>query len=463
MRYLFIILTLAACAPAPQTNSLRGDAGTPEWVHSRRYREYSSDFGFVGIGSGATRESAVDAAIADIARQIEVHIEADLHNVQTSRLSRESEELTGQFESAIRSAAKATLSGVEVFRTAESGGVHYAFGYLDRERHTANLARDIRSRRAALDQSVQFADSLAGRGLLIEALGILNESLPAEIDVEAQERLYFSLKGAELPHSLERPGLNQILMQTVRALSTGLQIERISGDGQEVERGRLLPEPVVVRVTATYKAPGSPMPVPGMPLELIRHDGEVIDQNKTDVEGLARLNGIVVGSGESVLRVEPVLKVNRSSPLLKNLPTTLQSKGVGFTYRVGKVTPQKVAVLVRSEIGQDLPAVRSKIVRAITDAGHTVSDGGGLMARAEVREIESREIVGVQGRQHLVRIELSLVLETQPELRQLASLKATSQGLSPVSRADAFADACNKLTLSPDQIAGLIASINNKR
>lgn len=426
--------------------SLVAYGAPPDWFHRRAYREYTPEFGIVGVGSGATLQQAIDAATADIARQIEVEVEGEMESAVQSLTVEDREAISARYYSNIRTTTQASLTGVQTVITAQDDANFYALCYLDRDQFTQGL----RDRLAQLDEEVdrlfQDASNFFAQGNFKAGWGQLEKAIDRAAEGDALYFLYRQF--SPYPYSGSRSAKALDLTQAKVRVQASLRLEKVAGDNQEAVRGKTLPQPLVAK--ALYADLGGTLHPLHQALVICEHErGEIAGKGFTDTEGLIYLPVRAVGRDEQVYRAK-LIQIDDIN--LHSHPS------VEFRYRSLPPPAQSFLVKVVDEEGRTVVEMEEKVKRGLTALGHRVVDSGGeFKVMGVVSVAERRELPGYSGTRYMVKVNLDLkVIEVKGEKIVTQSLFISS-GTSDKGPQPAFAQALQTLTLDEESLSQMLS------
>ncbi|MFN3820823.1 MAG: LPP20 family lipoprotein [bacterium] len=420
----------------------------PEWFHRRSYREYTPEWGIVGIGSGSTLEQAIDAATADIARQIEVEVKAQVESEIQSIASYDREEITSRYRSTIHTTAQASLVGVQTVVTAQDEAGFYALCYLDKDQFTQSLQNKLDYLGKELKQQYHQSVELLKTGDLSSGLSGLDKCLSLASERDAVKFLYaqFSSNGLEDDTEFNAGDISRIRYSLIHSV----KLEKSSGEGQEGIRGKLLPQRMKALATFT-DLQGEVHPIP---------QGLVVVENGAGVE---RARGTTDDKGEVsfVLRAEGVREGVYRLKLVQIQDYTLRSPPIAeFRYRVTSPPPLSFSVSVEDDKGSKLITVEEALKRAISSLGHQINSEGNYELQGTVEVLESREISGFSGTRYLVKIALHLKCYKASKRNLLVQSVITAQGVSLKNRDEALTNALRDIKIDEDTLAEMLSEID---
>jgi hypothetical protein len=443
-------LLLTSCAiSSPRSKPEPVVSAVPGWFHSREYRQYTDDFGFVGVGSGPTREAALDAATADISRQLQVSVEAKLEGVTQSITSNDQESIRSNFTSATKTVSNASLKGVETVQTAEAKGTFYAFCYLDKGGFATTLKTEIERLRDAVAGAKSASDGYLIKGKVFQAIETLIGACRTASEHDATVSLLQVVEGRN------SPGLEYLtgdLSNEIRDCLDGVSLRVESGsDQQDVKRGELLPQPLVGRILSRHGAGGSPAAVEGVTVKLTSAEGNLLEKQVTASDGRISFHPIAVGEGLQTYtaQIEPPVSDARVSKAAKSLSAR-------FTIRVAPGVKLSFSVSAEDEAGKRLQVMEEALAKAVTSAGHVLNRESPIRLVANAQVGEAKTLDGMNGPQHIVKISVLVQLIDSATTTTLASMSVSGQGVGKSSTA-ALEEAYRSVNFSADDLAGMIA------
>jgi len=439
--YLFLFLTAAS------------QAGPPDWFVSGRHPGYQTEFYFVGVGSGDSYDAAIEQASAQISRQIEVKVESESVGFIGSYAEDDQELIRSQYESITRSFSEASLKGAEISDKAAVGNVYYVLLTIDKDKYTAGLRAQLDRMRSEIQQQYDDAGSLIDEGNILQAFQTLIDTGDEAAEFHARAVLYTSISGS--PYLTEDIISAPTILTSIRKLIDKIKLEHLSGDKQSCQNGRLLSEPLVVKVSLRQHSKS--IPVRNLRMSLKDDDNKVIERQYTDDQGEARFWVYAVGedkgkvtAGIDLLRIPSVLKRD-----FRGIQTT-------FSYDIISVPPMTFSLQVRDEKGNRLDAVENIVAKSIQDAGHHVGDDAPFLLSGTVTIDDAHQIDGLDGPQHLVKTELTLFIMEKQSGEKVGSVTLEGKGMHKESEQKALEKSYKKLMVSGKDLTRALSAAAEK-
>ncbi len=425
-------------------------AAPPDWFHRREWREYTPEFGLIGVGSANTRESAIDAAIADIARQVEISVSSEVEGLIQSVAENEREIIRSQYSSTVKTATSAKLKGVQIVQTAEDKGTFYALCYLDRKEFASTLSQDISDRLSSLRAVLNSADILLTQGGIFSAIEMLLNNYEKALECDTwQNMLNFLRTEPDRKLTGEASNIGLEFLYKIRTILNNIYLEKVSGDQQKAPLGQLLPHPL--EVSAYYKSDDNKyLPISGLTIELFDTQNFRLDRKITDQQGLARFK--ITASGEGMPTITAAIAPPLNNQLVQN---SLHGKKVQFTYAIEKIAPMNFTVKIQDENDKRVVEVEELVNKAITQAGHNVVKDASLCFWGTLKSEEKQTINGYGGFQKVFKVTLNLTLQNAEKNIIFGELIFEAVGTGS-SKEQALNKAYNNLSVKADEIAKML-------
>jgi len=414
-------------------------AAPPGWYTSGNHPGYQTEYYFIGVGSGESYEAAIEAASEQIARQIEVTIEAEITNVVSSYAVDDKETITSEFKSIGKSYAKASLTGAEVSEKATSGDTYYALVTIDKEKYTTALRVELDQLSSNIQKQYQNSEEMLGSGKIIPAMQTLLKTGDAAAEFETRAVLYSSITGEQYI-TKDIPSSATILSQ-VRKIVSKVKIKNISGDDQSVFNGKLLSQPLVVQ--AIMKQKDDALPLQDMKLCLKDADGNKLEKQNTNDKGYAQFWHYALGKdkGKAIIAFD----LSTIPSLFKHDFKTIQTT---FRYNISPTPPMTFSVHVTDEEGAPIEAVEQIVSGSVQKTGHHVNEKADFLLSGKVIQTDTKEVEGIDGTQYLVTVELALSITEKTSGKKINSIVLTGKGMDNKSETTALKEAYKKLKVS---------------
>lgn len=431
-------------------------AAPPDWYHRREWREYTPEFGYIGVGSAASRAGAVDAATADIVRQFQVSVEANIESLVQSVAEGDRETIRSQYSTAVKTAASAKLKGVQTVQTAEDKGAYYALCYLDRDEFAITLAEDIAARKSVLTGIYLAADSLLNRGGVFSAVDMLLSSNEQALECDAWQSMLNIVSSQSYAVGAETASLSgPALLSRIRTILNNVRLEKISGGGQSAPRGQRLPQPLTVKTTYGMTE-ANRVPISGVSLDLTNVEGARLDRKITDHDGLAQFEISALGANTQTVTVSINLPLGNQI-----VSSILREKRIQFTYTVEAVSPLTFSISVVDENRNKVESLEQIVVGAVAAAGHKITKGAPLCFNGVVSSKSNISIGGFSGSEKIVKVKLVLTLQDSENGAKLDEAVFEAVGMGN-SETEALKKAYNNLQVKADDIALLLTRAGEK-
>ncbi|MDP8239877.1 MAG: LPP20 family lipoprotein [Candidatus Hatepunaea meridiana] len=428
-------------------------AAPPNWYTSGQHPEYTQDFYIIGISSGESYEEAIEKASAQIARQIEVKIESEINSVISSFTEDDQEHISSEFKSTGKSLTEVSLKGAEVSEKANIGNNYYVLMTIDKDKYSTGLLAELEQTRSEIRNQYDDAEILLKDGKIIQALQTLIETSESATRFQTQAILYTSISGKS--YITDDIISGPAIISKVRKLIGKVKLEKVSGNDQSAQNGKLLREPLIVK--ASHKQKDGLTPIKNIRLYLKDEDNKVIERLHTDEEGIAKFWIYAVGEDMGKVRVGFDLQ---SIPKLfkrdfKDIQTT-------FKYNIVAIPPMKFSIDVEDEHGKQLELVEGLIAKSVQDAGHHVSDKAPFLLSGKISVDDVQKVDGLGGSQYLVKTELTLFIQAKNTSEKIGSITLTGKGMDKASEHKALQKSYKKLKVKKKEFTKTLASAADK-
>ena len=387
----------------------------PGWVETHRHPGYPQGRYILGVGiSEKDPEDAADKARLEVLRQIRVKVESEVEHRKEAFGLEGQEAVREQFVERTRQIVRGEVSGIKIAETAKEDGKCYALAVLDRLRFADEIEAEVSEKAREVERLLEEAEEFADEGKVSEALGSLSQAYELSWETSAKLALYRAV--APVPGTLEAVLPSRVL-SGLRKVTSGIVMEKVSGDGQEAREGEEL-GPMVVRVTREGR------PVEGIRVRFTYADGKRIDEMTTDPEGEAEVEPVARATGPGVGEVI-------SRIVIGGLPEGMRLKGlpeVRFSYKVLR-EGIPVAVEVRGPAGERLEEVEGKLGRALGKLGYPLDDRSPIVLKGEVEVQDVKEVQGFGGTKVLANVRLTISVTVLPSGRMLSSAESSGRGM----------------------------------
>lgn len=384
----------------------------PGWVETHRHPGYPQGRYILGVGvSEKDPEDAAEQARLEVLRQIRVKVESEVEYRKEAFGLGGQEAVREQFAERTRQIVHGEVSGIRIAETAEEDGRYYALAVLDRLRLAGEIEAEISEKAREVERLLEEAKEFAEEGKVPEALGSLSQAYELSLETSARLALYRAV--APVPGKLGAVPPSRVLSE-VRKVTSGIVMEKVSGDGQEAREGEEL-GPMVVRVTREGR------PVEGIRVRFTYADGKRIDEMTTNPEGEAEVEPVALATGPGVGEVV-------SRIVIGGLPEGVRLKGlpeVRFSYKVLR-EGVPVALEVRGPEGEE---VEGKLTRALGKLGYPLDDRSPIVLKGKVEVREVKEVQGFGGTRVLANVRLKVSVTVLPSGRVLSSAEFSGRGM----------------------------------
>ena len=441
------IIILALCLSAV---SCLGAA--PEWFISGRYRSVVRETHLIGVGMGDSFESASNTALADLIKHIETSVKTVSESYLASFIEDDREFIEENYQANITSMSQATLRGAETIVKAEADGKFFVMKAVSKDTWLQGLSGTLDVNRQAVHKIRAESDSLLTRGEVFKALEqlIATEALYSELSSGAA--LYAAIAGSN--YSTGEILSGPAILSEVRSVLGNIQLRKVSGDGQSVRRGDMMPMPLGIKVI--YAGSGTEIPMSGIRLSLKDEDGEIIEKRASDENGQVEFRPYAQGllNGKATVNVD----LARIPEVFRRDVKKLE---VVFDYKVQEPEPRIFTVKIVDQAGSRLGEVEENIARTVVNAGHKVSGDAALLLFGAVEE-ESRELAGMSGKQYMVKVTLNLEIKVKATSQSVTAWSVSANGVDDKSVQNAKKKALQQLKITTKNFAKTVAYAGSK-
>jgi len=465
-------------------------AAPPGWFTSGQHPSYVNEFYFVGVGAGASYDEAFEQAAAQLSRQIEVHVTAQMNSFISSFSEDDREHITSTFKSVSESVSEASLKGAQVSEKAVIESVHYILLTIDKELYATGLRVELDQARSDIQKQYDDAETLLAEGKILNAIQIMVETGDAAAKFHSRAVLYSSISG--VPYLTDDILSAPAILSKARKLIGKIKLEKLSGDAQYGVNGKLLANPLIVR--ASFKQKDDTVPLEHLKLQLrnedgraikglqpdedgkpvwifaygtvpIRHlrlslrseDNRVIEKLHTDEDGRAEF--WIYAFGEDKNKVTVSVDLLRIPDLFRKDFRDIQAS---FKYNIVSTPPMTFSIEVIGESGAVLDIVEDIVARSVQDAGHHVNDNAPFLLSGKVYRADTKQIDGLDGQQYLVETELILTIQERSTGEKIGTVTLTGKGLDKESENNALQKSYRKLKVSRKELAKTLANASEK-
>ncbi|MCF7810025.1 LPP20 family lipoprotein [bacterium] len=428
-------------------------AAPPGWFTSGTHPRYQTEFYFVGVGSGENYDAAIEAASEQIARQIEVTIENEITNVVSSHAVDDKETITSEYKSIGKSYAKASLKGAEVSEKVTSGNTYYALVTIEKDKYATGLLVELDRMHSELQKQYQDSEEMLDSGKIIPAIKVLMETGDTAAQFETRAILYSSITGKQ--YNTDDVTSSAAILSQIHKIISRIKIEKTSGDNQTAMNGRLLPEPLSVRVFMKQK--GDAIPLSDLQLCLDDIDGNKLEQQNTDSEGYVSFWHNAVGDDKGKATIAFDLKMIPA--MFKRDFKTIQTT---FRYNISPTPSMTFSVHVMDEEGAPVEDIEQIVSGSVQKAGHHINENGDFLLSGKVILTDSKMVDGIDGAQYLVSVKLPLSITEKKSGDRIGSIDLTGKGMDKKSEKGAKEKAYKKLNVPKREFQKTLANASVK-
>lgn len=355
---IFSMLLWVGCASAKPTKmTSEKEIAAPDessaWIYSSSDPRFPHSLYIVGKGySQKSAEEAKRKAMVDVEKQISVMIKSVDTRQKKEMLHAENSwqwENNAHF-SKLRTSGK--VEGIEVVREAKQPDGWHALAVLDKMEFVERTVAAIAQLENEIDLSLKNAEEWIQKNDPAAALAQLEG---VREKMEQRDLLWVRLSAVDAGQAAEIKRRNIVDLESIGGkIAAAIEVKLVAGQGQEIESGMMLPQPLLFAVSLSGK------PVARVPVALLSDDGRrVIETRLSDSEGriewqpVGRLAGT---AGENKLRFGLRLPVDASWRKL------LQERDLFVNYRIkSSMLPLRIhlegGVALRQDVVDQLKTV----------------------------------------------------------------------------------------------------------
>jgi len=426
-------------------------AGPPEWFISSKYDWVDPSTHIIGVGSGMSYDVASERAGADIAGQIESHIEAQSEVIISSYIEDDREYIRETFRSSTKSFTSMVIKGAQIMEKAQDGDKFYILMAVLKNNFLSELASELDQKQAVIKKIRKDADDLISDGKIFPALEMFMETDELVAGLITRASLYTAIAGKPYINSQALSG--PAILSEVRKVLGKIKIEKVSGDKQSGKSGRLLSEPLVVRVY--YKKDDVSMP--DVRLKLKDNDGKTTDRQYTGDKGQAGFWAYALGNEKGRMTISIDLRkipeVFRRD--IKEVSTT-------FKYEISETVPVAFTVKIVDENDRRIDKVERIISQSVIKAGHHISDVAPFWLTGKMEPVEAHKIDGFDGAMYQVKTELELFMKAKATGETVDSITLKADGLDKKSEKTAVKKSHDKLKVKKKDMAKMLANAGDE-
>lgn len=428
-------------------------AAPPGWFTSGQHPDYVNEFYFVGVGAGASYDEAFKQASAQLARQIEVHVTAQMNSFISSFSEDDQEHITSTFKSISESFSDASLKGAQVSEKTVIESVHYILLTIDKEKYATGLRVELDQTRSDIQKQYDDAETLLEEGKILNAIMIMVETGDAAAKFHSRAVLYSSISG--VPYITEDILSAPAILSKARKLIGKIKLDKLSGDDQSGVNGKLLANPLIVR--ASFEQKGDTVPLRHLRLSLRDEDNRAIEKLYTDENG--RTEFWIYAFGEDKSKVTVSVDLLRIPDLFRK---DFRDTQASFKYNIASTPPMIFSIEVIGETGAVLDIVEDIVAGSIQDAGHHVNDNAPFLLSGKVYRAETKQIDGLDGPQYLVETELILTIQERSTGEKIGTITLNGKGMDKESENNALQKSYRKLKVPRKEMAKTLANASEK-
>ncbi len=275
------------------------------WIETGDHEEYPQEMYFNGLGvSDKSEEKARALAQADLRKQITVKVQSRVKDYVESQQINGDETIFEASSSEMTAYSIGELEGAQVVRTEKKGSQFYALAVLDKSKFAKTMQGRIHVLNLSMMKRMDAAQSELSQGNISI---VLSQLISIEEELREGDELRTLLSAVVAPGVEEQAPYTKadIDLLYVKCVKD-IRMNAVSGDGQNIEVGESLNEPLAVQITAKSK------PVSGMEVRLYAGKRKALMNAYTDDEGVAyfylgeRLDS---EAGDHSLEVRPWMRV----------------------------------------------------------------------------------------------------------------------------------------------------------
>ena len=429
-------------------------AAIPLWYTEGANEEFPLAKYIRGVGSGDTDEKAVYKAQMEIAGQIETQIQGGIATMVSAYVSSDQEYIEAEYHSVGMSLIQADLIGAQVAKKAMEAGVHYVMIVLERKSYGESLLHSLEQKKNMLNKMHEDTENLLANGQIIQAIEGLLATDDLACEFIAQSVIYTSISGNNYDTSglVYGPGL----FSKIRKILASVRLEKISGDDQLAARGKLLPEPLTIRVLTRNDAEEKAN-IANVRLELRDNQGKRLDRQYSDNQGIAEFYPYASNdeSGKFVISLD----IQRLPEILAH---DLQDLHATFNYKTSETTPLSFTIEVRDKDGNRLSKVEKTIAKSVTSAGHHAGEDAPFLLTGNMSVQDVAEVEALGGTQYVAKSELVLFLRSKVTGEDMGNISIIGKGLDQNSQEKAIEKSFDKIKVSSQDLGELLAEAADK-
>ena len=194
--------------------------------------------------------------------------------------------------------------------------------------------------------------------------------------------------------------------------------------------------------------------VSNIPLVIQYDDGTEIDKITSDENGIAKVFVRVISPKTEVGSI--IAKLNPSS-FHSMYKKHIKRISAVATFKIIENEPIAFSVHIVDEKNNKIKTVETMVSKSVEKQGYSISESAKLSLEGKIEIIDSKEIEGKDGLQHLIRSELSLFLKVKSTGEKIASYETTGKGLSKKSETDALKKSYKKLKLRKKALSEMLS------
>jgi len=438
-----LILMLFTCSALAQV---------PEWAKTNQHKKYPSSRFLLGVGLGKDKSAAVEAARADVARQIQVRIESELENVESEFRDGDRSYLKAEIVNRTKTVVTETIAGLEIAETQEIKGQYYVLAVLNREKYLSGLEVQMEEVLQRTGQLVSGARELVQAGKVFGALTNYLDAQGVIPEFYTKSALYTALSGRKYPNVEQFTGAG--ILAESRAVLSNITLQNLAGNDQQCRAGEVLPQPL--RVQVVYEGGTAPVGVAGFPLTVRYASGEQILRRETDAQGMLEFTAVATPT-DNIGQMGAIRVGLELQKVPEHLRDIVSRAEVVFSYSILKVK-LAFAVTVVDQNNARQSAIEEDLVRAINENGFSVDPQAPYLVAGQVIVLNQKEIPTPSGKQFLVETRLQLNLKDTVSQKTLATVEATGKGLDLQTLDGAINKAFRNTKIPRNRLAAFLQS-----
>lgn len=431
-------------------------AQVPEWAKTYNHKKYPASRYFLGVGVNKDQAAAVEAARADVAKQIQVRIESELESIESELKEGDRVYLKSEVNAKTKSMVTETIAGIQIGETQKVKDNYYVLAVLNKAQYLAGLETQMEDILQRTSQLVESARQLTKQGKILAAVNNYLDAQNIIPEFYTKCALYTTLSGARYPNQdqFTAPGI----LAELRATLAGITLRLVSGDNQEGIVGKPLPQPIVLRVG--YQDANGDIGVGNFPVVAQYIGGNVIGRQTTAEDGAVTFNitAVPTDPGTNAGSVRFRLDIDRLPDIFK---TEMQRGEVLVNYSL-KTSNLVFSISVPARDAEMVPSLARDLQQMVINNGYAINATAPYCLEGTVAVVNQKEVPTPSGAQYLVEVRLRLNLRDSSTRQLLNSIEVSGKGLDTQSVQAAIEKAYRNARLNKEKLASFLQSAANR-